>query len=94
MLTPAQRDMQSPSEIQDGRTRGSRRNNTREERSTMNNLMTRFVREEEGQDLIEYSLLAALIAVASIVAMTALGTQISELFGRIGTRLGAAAPAA
>jgi Flp pilus assembly pilin Flp len=32
----------------------------------MKNLVTRFVREEEGQDLIEYSLLAALIAVACI----------------------------
>ena len=38
----------------------------------MKNIVTRFVREEEGQDLIEYSLLAALIAVACIAAMQAL----------------------
>ena len=35
----------------------------------MKNLFVRFVREEEGQDLIEYSLLAALIAVGSIAVM-------------------------
>ena len=35
----------------------------------MKNIVNRFVREEEGQDLIEYSLLAALIAVACIAAM-------------------------
>ena len=36
----------------------------------MKNLFVRFVREEEGQDLIEYSLLAAIIAVGAIAAMT------------------------
>ena len=35
----------------------------------MKNIVNRFVREEDGQDLIEYSLLAALIAVACIAAM-------------------------
>jgi pilus assembly protein Flp/PilA len=58
----------------------------------MKNLCVRFVREEEGQDLIEYSLLAALIAVACTVAMTALAGNISGLFDRIGTKLGAVAP--
>ena len=46
----------------------------------MKNLVARFVREEEGQDLIEYSLLCALIAVASILAMTQLGTAIQGVF--------------
>ena len=46
----------------------------------MKNLITRFVREEEGQDLIEYSLLAALIWVVAIAAMTALGLQIVSVF--------------
>jgi len=46
----------------------------------MKNLIVRFVREEEGQDLIEYSLLAAFIAVASIVALTALGPKVSKVF--------------
>ena len=53
----------------------------------MKNIVTRFVREEEGQDLIEYSLLAALIAVACIVAMQALAVDINGIFGRIGAAL-------
>ena len=53
----------------------------------MKNLVTRFVREEEGQDLIEYSLLAALIAVACILAMQALAVDINEIFAAIGAAL-------
>ena len=56
----------------------------------MKNLMIRFVREEEGQDLIEYSLLAALIAVACILAMQALAVDINGIFARIGAALNAA----
>jgi pilus assembly protein Flp/PilA len=59
----------------------------------MKNLLVRFVREEEGQDLIEYSLLCALIAVACIAAMNALATDINGIFGAIGLALdGAVAP--
>ena len=53
----------------------------------MKNLFKRFVREEEGQDLIEYSLLAALIAVACIAAMKALATEINQIFSTIGSTL-------
>jgi len=53
----------------------------------MKNLVNRVVREEEGQDLIEYSLLAALIAVACITAMKALATNINGIFDKIGTAL-------
>lgn len=53
----------------------------------MKNLMIRFVREEEGQDLIEYSLLAALIAVACILAMQTLAIDINEIFAAIGAAL-------
>jgi pilus assembly protein Flp/PilA len=53
----------------------------------MKNLVVRFVREEEGQDLIEYSLLAALIAVASIAAMKTLSTEINEVFTSVYTAL-------
>ena len=42
----------------------------------MTNLMTRLVREEEGQDLIEYSLLAALISVVCITVLRNVGTEI------------------
>jgi pilus assembly protein Flp/PilA len=56
----------------------------------MKNLFNRFVREEEGQDLIEYSLLAALIAVACIAAMKALAVDINQIFSKIGASLDAA----
>lgn len=53
----------------------------------MKNLFVRFVREEEGQDLIEYALLAALIAVACIAAMQALAVDINGIFKAIGDKL-------
>jgi Flp pilus assembly pilin Flp len=46
-------------------------------------LLGRLGREEDGQDLIEYALLAALISMASIVVMAALGTAISVHYGVI-----------
>ena len=57
----------------------------------MKNLVARFVRDEEGQDLIEYSLLAALIAVACIAAMQALAVDINDIFKAIGGKLDTAA---
>jgi Flp pilus assembly pilin Flp len=43
---------------------------------------------EDGQDLIEYSLLIGIITVASLVAMTAIGGKIAQYF----TSLDAAMP--
>ena len=51
----------------------------------MKKMMKRFVRETEGQDLIEYALLAALIGLATTAAMTALSGSISTEFSKIGT---------
>jgi len=53
----------------------------------MKNLFVRFVREEEGQDLIEYSLLAAIIAVGSIIAMGTVGDEIDAVFADVVTGL-------
>jgi pilus assembly protein Flp/PilA len=54
----------------------------------MKNLITRFIREEEGQDLAEYALLLALIAIVVALALPALATAISNTFGDIVTALG------
>jgi pilus assembly protein Flp/PilA len=56
----------------------------------MKNLIVRFVRNEEGQDLIEYSLLCALIAVAAIAAMNLLAADINTIFAAIGAALAGA----
>ena len=42
--------------------------------------MGRLVRQEKGQDLIEYGLLMMLIAVGAIVAISSLGDTIHTLF--------------
>jgi pilus assembly protein Flp/PilA len=39
-----------------------------------------FVREESGQDLIEYAMLVALIALGCVVAVTAAGGRVTEVF--------------
>jgi len=45
------------------------------------------LRREEGQDLAEYAILLALIALVVIVAVTFLGTNISTVFRSMATRL-------
>ena len=50
----------------------------------------RFARDESGATAIEYALIAALIAVGIAGAATALGTEITGLFDRIGTALSGA----
>jgi pilus assembly protein Flp/PilA len=50
-------------------------------------LMMRFWREEEGQDLVEYGLLLAVIALAAIAAMSNLATAISTAFSTVSTNL-------
>jgi len=49
----------------------------------MQNLMNR----EEGQDLIEYALVAALIAVAAIAGMKQIASAVNTLFSNISASL-------
>ncbi len=49
--------------------------------------MTRLWRDEAGQDLAEYALLIALIALVVIGAVTLLGTQIQTVFNNIANAL-------
>lgn len=53
----------------------------------MKNLISRFVRDEDGATAIEYGLIAALIAVAIIAAVQAVGTSVSETFSSIDSGL-------
>jgi Flp pilus assembly pilin Flp len=55
-------------------------------RIVMNYLITRLqslVRRDEGQDLIEYAMLVALIALFSVVAVTAAGGKVVDVFNAI-----------
>jgi pilus assembly protein Flp/PilA len=47
----------------------------------------RLTTREEGQDLIEYALVVALIAFAAVATMQALATDINNLFIGIGNQL-------
>ena len=47
------------------------------------NLFSRFVRDESGATAIEYGLIAALIAVVIITAVTSVGTNLSGTFTTI-----------
>ena len=49
--------------------------------------MQRLIMREEGQDLIEYALVVALIALAACVGMQSLATDINKAFSDIGTLL-------
>jgi len=49
-----------------------------------------LLRDESGQGLIEYALIAGLIGLAAVVAMTALGTRVSTMFSTISSTLSGA----
>ncbi len=50
-------------------------------------LLSALCREEDGQDLIEYALLAGLIALASIASVKVLATKITNAFSSVGSQL-------
>jgi pilus assembly protein Flp/PilA len=43
----------------------------------------------EGQDLLEYALLVALIALVAVGAITLAGKNVNVIFGNVATQLGA-----
>jgi pilus assembly protein Flp/PilA len=49
----------------------------------MKNLFSKFVREENGQDLIEYALLAGFISLVAVVAITNVGTGVNNVYNNI-----------
>lgn len=49
----------------------------------MLNRISRFCRDESGATAIEYGLIAALVSVAAIGALTAMGNSLQTLFGTV-----------
>lgn len=60
-------------------------------KANMLNVVRNLHSDESGQDLIEYALVAALIAFGAVTAMTALSTKINSAFSLIGSKLTSAA---
>jgi pilus assembly protein Flp/PilA len=62
-------------------------------RTSMKNftrLASGLLRDESGQGLIEYALIAGLIGLAAVVAMTTLGNNIKNMFSSISSNLAGA----
>ena len=53
----------------------------------MRHLVSRLFKCEQGATAVEYGLIAALIAVVIITAITALGTNLSGVFNSVSTSL-------
>jgi Flp pilus assembly pilin Flp len=53
----------------------------------MKTLLNKFVRDTEGQDLIEYALLASVIALGVTAAMMFLRDQLNTEFSNIGNSI-------
>jgi pilus assembly protein Flp/PilA len=57
------------------------------ERAKMRTLMKRLLRDDEGQDLVEYVLLVSLIALAVAAAFPPVTNAITAVFNRVATQL-------
>jgi Flp pilus assembly pilin Flp len=59
----------------------------------MKNMFMRFLKEEEGQDLIEYTLLMAFIALASAAIFVNAGSSVNKIWQNASNQLSNAATA-
>ena len=50
-------------------------------------LIKRFIADESGATAIEYGLIAALVSVAAITALTAMGSSLQTIFTNVSTTL-------
>ena len=53
----------------------------------LKSVATSFLKEEEGQDLVEYTLLLAFIALAAVTQLSTIKTAISGIFDKVNTHL-------
>ena len=60
----------------------------------MKNLFVRFVREEEGQDIIEYTLLAAFISIVAYTLLGTIGNDVNTIYTTVGEATSSAAASA
>jgi prepilin peptidase CpaA len=62
--------------------------------NAVKNLVARFVKDEQGQDLIEYALLATFVSLVAIAGATLLGTALNNWYSTVATNVGSAAAGA
>jgi Flp pilus assembly pilin Flp len=60
----------------------------------LKNLVGRFVRDEQGQDLIEYALLATFVSLLAIVGAGLLGTALNNWYDKVAGNVDGAATSA
>ena len=50
-------------------------------------MIRQLLKDERGQDVVEYSLLLVLIGAAAVFILTTMGASISNIFSKINTKL-------
>jgi pilus assembly protein Flp/PilA len=68
------------------------RQNEREVMNLITYLRLRFLKNDSGQDLLEYALLVALIALVCVGVVGSAGGSVKTIFSNIGTELTNATP--
>lgn len=53
----------------------------------MKELIQKFLKDESGATMVEYAILVALISVAAIVIIVAVGQQVNEAFTKVSDEL-------
>ena len=53
----------------------------------MKKLLSRFLREDQGQDLIEYGLLVGIITVGAIASIKLIGPKVATFFSDLDSKL-------
>jgi pilus assembly protein Flp/PilA len=56
----------------------------------MLNLLRTLILDDQGQDLIVYALLAGFVSLATVAAVTSVGTSLNTVYGSIATKAAAA----
>jgi len=62
--------------------------------TSLQNLILSLVRDEQGQDLIEYALLATFVSLVAIIGATALGVALNNWYQQVSTNVNGAAASA
>ena len=50
-------------------------------------MLRNFIKDEDGQDLVEYTILLTLIAAVVLITLSAVGNNLKDLLGKIGAKV-------